>query len=60
AGRWPAALRTTTLPASGRHYPRGYTARQDMAQHKRRASSADDAPVHHPRYLLAEHRHILI
>jgi len=31
-----------------------------MARHKRRASSADDAPVHHPRHLLAEHRHILI
>jgi len=31
-----------------------------MARHKRRASSADDAPVHHARHLLAEHRHILI
>jgi hypothetical protein len=31
-----------------------------MARYDRRASSADDAPVHYPRYLLAEHRHILI
>jgi len=31
-----------------------------MARHKRSASSADDAPVHHARHLLAEHRHILI
>jgi len=31
-----------------------------MALHKRPASSIDDAPVHHARHLLAEHRHILI
>jgi len=31
-----------------------------MARYDRRASSTDDAPVHHPRYLLAEHCHILI
>jgi len=31
-----------------------------MARQDRRVSTIDDAPVHHARHLLAEHRHILI